>query len=240
MPPITGTAAMPSSASRNSSVPPKGRGRRLQPETRPPHHHPAAERPRGQPAEHDRRSAEQQPDDGNGYQDESERHQHEQCDANDPGEERRPRSFIASAPHRARGSRLSLGLQPPHRGSCCLARPMGALVPDASGLSALSKTDRGDQDKVGVVINDHQTARRNGAWRHWMIDLLLAVLVISALLLVTHAAMSVGLALLKGDVPSWGPIRYARQAQIVRRQCADLDREYESLLRDYRLGGNAV
>jgi hypothetical protein len=72
-----------------------------------------------------------------------------------------------------------------------------------------------------------------------MMGVLLAAVLISALLLVTRAAMSFGLALLGGRVPAWGPIRYALHAQMARRESADLDREYETLLDNHRLGGSS-
>jgi hypothetical protein len=72
-----------------------------------------------------------------------------------------------------------------------------------------------------------------------MTGFLLSVLLISALLLVVNGAVSRGFSLLGGKVPSHGPTRYAVHAYMARQESADLDREYEKLLRDDPLGGGS-
>jgi len=71
-----------------------------------------------------------------------------------------------------------------------------------------------------------------------MIGISLSVLLISALLLVVSGAVNCGFFLLRGEVPSHGPTRYAVHAYMARQESADLDREYEKLLWDDRLGGS--
>jgi len=71
-----------------------------------------------------------------------------------------------------------------------------------------------------------------------MIGILVSVLLISALLLVVHGAASRAFSLLKGEVPSHGPTRHAVHAYMARQESVDLDREYERLVRDDRLGGS--
>jgi hypothetical protein len=71
-----------------------------------------------------------------------------------------------------------------------------------------------------------------------MLGILLSVLLISALLLVVNGAVSHGFSLLRGEVPSHGPTRYAVHAYMARQESVDLDAEYERLLRDNRRGGS--
>ena len=72
-----------------------------------------------------------------------------------------------------------------------------------------------------------------------MTGISLSVLLISALLLLVNGAVNRGFLLLRGQVPSHGPTRYAVHAYMARQASADLDREYEKLLRDDRLGGSS-
>jgi len=71
-----------------------------------------------------------------------------------------------------------------------------------------------------------------------MIGVLLSVLLISALVFVVNGVVNRGFFLLRGEVPSHGPTRYAVHAYMARQESADLDREYKMLLRDDRLGGS--
>ena len=66
--------------------------------------------------------------------------------------------------------------------------------------------------------------------RREKVTVLLAVLLISALLLLVNKAMCFGFFLLGAAVPTRGPIRSAVHARMARRESANLDREYERLL----------